>query len=72
MTLFQFLDLELDQQAAFLLQGECVAAREEGKQHALLYRMGDFYAEVLYDIGKSKIVYIKGFNARSHLIPYGL
>jgi hypothetical protein len=72
MTLFHFLGLELDQQAALLWQGECLAAREQGKQYALLYRVGDFYAEVLYDIHKSEIVYIKGFNDRSHLIPYGL
>lgn len=72
MTLFHFLGLELDQQAAFVLQGECLAARQEGGQQALLYRVGDFYAEVLYDLRKSEIVYIKGFNARSHLIPYGL
>lgn len=72
MTLFHFLGLDLDQQAAFVWQCNCLAIREEGKWHALLYRVDNFYAEVLYDISKREIVYIKGFNARSHLVPYGL
>ena len=72
MTLFHFLDLELDQQAAFVWRGECLATRVEGQQQVLLYRAGDFFAEIFYDSRERRIVYIKGFNTRTHLAPYSL
>jgi hypothetical protein len=70
MTLFNFLGLDLDQQAAIVWQGEFLADRSEGNNRMLLYRVYDFYAEVVYDSAANKITYIKGFNAISHLSPY--
>lgn len=70
MTLFNFLGLDMDQQAAIVWQGEYLADRCEGDNRMLLYRVHDFYAEVTYDSVANKITYIKGFNAVSHLAPY--
>ncbi len=72
MTLFHFIGLDLDQQADFVWRGALLATRMEDKQHVLLYRAGNFFAEIFYDVQQHKIVYIKGFNARSHLAPYHL
>ncbi len=72
MTLFRFLDLDIDQQTAYVCHGVFLASRIEGKQHVLLYRTSDFFAEIFYDSRQHRITYIKGFNARTHLLPYGL
>jgi len=70
MILFNFLGLDMDQQAAIVWQGKFLADRSEGNCRMLLYRVHDFYAEVVYDTLKNRITFIKGFNARSHLVPY--
>jgi hypothetical protein len=70
MTLFHFLGLDIDRQAAFACRGDYLATRMDGEQQVLLYRTGDFFAEIFFDTLKWKIVLVKGFNARSHLAAY--
>lgn len=70
MTIIHFLGLDRNRQAAIASQGEFLAGRNEGNQRMLLYRVDDFYAEVVYDTVVRRIISIKGFNARSHLLPY--
>jgi len=72
MTIIHFLGLDKNRQAAIASQGEFLACRNEGCRKMLLYRVYDFYAEVVYDAAAGRITSIKGFNARTHLLPYGL
>lgn len=72
MTIIHFIGLDRNRQAAIASQGVFLADRSEGNQRMLLYRVHDFYAEVAYDTGAGRITSIKGFNARTHLLPYGL
>lgn len=70
MTIIHFLGLDRNRQAAIASQGEFLADRNEANQRMLLYRVHDFYAEVVYDTVAGRIKSVKGFNARSHLLPY--
>ena len=70
MTLYQFIGLDINQQAEYTWQGKHVDTRLEDNHRILLYNLGDFYAEVFYDINLNQISYIKGFKAISHLAPY--
>lgn len=70
MTLFHFLSLDIDRQAAFACRGDYLATRMEGDRQVLLYRTADFFVEVFFDTMKWKVVFVKGFNARSHLTAY--
>jgi len=69
-TLFHFLDLDINTQAEYVWQGNYLATRIEDSKKILLYNLGEFYAEVFYDNQTNAITYIKGFKANSHLIPY--
>jgi len=70
MNVFEFIGLDITQQADYVWRGKFITSRKESDQHILLYRLNDFYAEVFYDTQKNVITRIKGFNSRSHLIPY--
>lgn len=70
MTLYQFIGLDVGQQAEYVWQGKYVDTRSEGDYRILLYNLGDFYAEVFYSIQENQISRIKGFKAISHLAPY--
>lgn len=69
-SLFKFLDLDISTQAEYVWQGTHVATRTEHDRKILLYNLGEFYAEVFYDVQTNHIVSIKGFRAISHLGPY--
>lgn len=70
MTLLHFIGLSLQEQADQVWQGKFITSRIEGGLYVLLYRVDDFYAEVFYDPAKHAITQVKGFNAKSHLLPY--
>jgi len=70
MTLFEFIGLDINQQAEYVWQGKHVDTRHEGDFEILLYNVGDFYAEVFYDNNIREITHIKGFKAISNLAPY--
>jgi len=70
MTLLYFIGLDLNEQAECIWQGTFLAMRSDAHHKILLYRIGDFYAEVFYDNKENKVTQIKGFRANSHLIPY--
>jgi hypothetical protein len=70
MNLFEFIGLGVNEQADYVWRGQFITSRRDGDQHVLLYRLNDFYAEVFYDTRKNAITRIKGFNSKSHLLPY--
>lgn len=70
MNLYQFIGLETDQQAKYILHGTYQATRLEDNYCILLYLLNDFYAEVFFNIDKGKISHIHGFRSRSNLTPY--
>lgn len=72
MNLYQFIGLETDKQAKFILHGTYQATRLEDNYCILLYLLDDFYAEVYFDLDKWKISHIHGFRARGHLVPYAV
>jgi hypothetical protein len=69
-SLFHFLDLDINEQAEYVWQGTYLATRIEKERKVLLYNLGEYYAEVFYDDQTNSITYIKGFRATSHLAPY--
>jgi hypothetical protein len=69
-SLFRFLDLDINEQAEYVWQGTYLATRTEKDRKILLYNLGEYYAEVFYDDQTNAITYIKGFRANSHLVPY--
>ncbi|WP_377101304.1 hypothetical protein [Mucilaginibacter calamicampi] len=69
-SLFRFLDLDINEKANYVWQGTYIATRTETDKRILLYNLGEFYAEVVYDALNNEITYIKGFRANSHLVPY--
>ena len=71
-SLFHFLGLDINQQAEYVWQGIYLTSRTDNDLQVLLYNLGEFYAEVFFDPRNTKITYIKGFKATSHLVPYVL
>lgn len=69
-TLFHFIGLDINKRAEYVWQGTYLDMRTEGRHRILLYNLGEFYAEVFYDVTTNEISYIKGFKAISHLAPY--
>ena len=70
MTLYHFLGLGINQQADYVWQGKFIDTRSGDDHRILLYNLGDFYAEVFYNVQSNKITHIKGFKAISHLSAY--
>lgn len=69
-NLFHFIGLDINQQAEYVWQGTYLATRNEDDYRILLDNLGEFYAEVFYEIQGNKITKIKGFRAMSNLVPY--
>lgn len=70
MTLFEFIELEINQQAEYVWEGKFIDNRYEGDFEILVYNLGEFYAEVFYNIDLNEITHIKGFKTISHLSLY--
>ena len=71
MTLFQFKQLRLSEQAQCTWDnGVLIGFREEGEHHMVLYRIENFYSEIYYHTQENKIVRIKSFITDGPLQPY--
>jgi len=69
-TLYQFLALDLNEQAEVLWKGAYLGNRMEGKVTVQLYSVSNFYAELYYDRVENSIIKIRPFNNKDLLEPY--
>lgn len=71
MTLYQFkLLTERDQYQSIWDNGILIADRLEHKHWYSLYSMFDFYLELKYDAGGTKIIDLRSFISDTPLEPY--
>jgi hypothetical protein len=71
MTLYEFKLLDINDQAQKTWDmGVLLGYREDGQHHMVLYRVEDFYVEIIYDSEKNEIAGIKSFISEEPLQPY--
>jgi hypothetical protein len=71
MTLYDFKLLTFSLQAHTTWEhGIYLGFREEGEEHLVLYRIDNFFIEIIYNRRKSEITAIKSFVSDGPLEPY--
>lgn len=72
MTLYEFNSLDNDEEklAAVLLNGECIAMRDEGVQKITLYQLPAFYVEISNGDKPGETLKFRSFSSLQPLKPY--
>jgi len=67
MTLYDFVQLSQLEKANIVLEGRFLSCKEDKTQTAVLYKVHDFFCEVLYDNIKNNILKMKPFRTKELL-----
>lgn len=71
MNLQQFKTLsEEKQHRNLLLNGSCIADREQGSSHVLLFQLHSFYVEVFFNEDGDEVISTRSFEDMEQLQPY--
>lgn len=70
MTLHEFQQLSLDEQIELTNGAACIGKRENILNSAFLYRLENFYVEVLWKKPQHYIVQVNGFDEPQRLALY--
>lgn len=70
MSVFEFINLSLDERANAILKGTLIANRYTTEQMMLLFTLEDFFVEVTYDLTDNQVTRIKPFQSSRRLAPY--
>ncbi|MDB5121559.1 MAG: hypothetical protein JWN56_2777 [Sphingobacteriales bacterium] len=70
MTIYEFLELNFDEQQNALLNGVLVANRRHSRGICQLYILGDFFVEILYGPEDFRILKLQPLVFNDSLEPY--
>lgn len=70
MSVFDFINLNIDERANAILKGTLIANRSTTDQMMMLFTLEDFFVEVTYDLKYNLVTKIKPFQSIRRLSPY--
>jgi hypothetical protein len=70
MTLYEFISLDINEQAEAVWEGKFLGIREDSMHKIFLYKLYDFFCEVYYSKKENKIVRLKPFRTEDLIEKY--
>lgn len=70
MNIYEFTQLDINQKAEVVWNATFLADRFEKEDNILLFSMGDFFVEIIYNVKDNEVITIRPFRNPRLLEPY--